>query len=157
MSSSKSSSSHRDDQGNIHLSFCRKDKKGACEGSNWSMLNIAAMVVGFIFFWPVGLLVLFWILSGRNIKDLPGAIGRKWSSMVNGGNAGAPNESGHYSENSVFNDFQQTQYDRISEIKEEIVNRARHFKTFRADAQRRADEDEFNQFMGKKPDSGIDS
>ena len=53
--------------------------------------------------------------------------------------------------NSVFNAFQQTQHDRISEIKEEIRDRARRFSEYRADAQRRADEAEFNQFMSNKP------
>ena len=155
MTSSNSSSSDRDDHGRVYLSFCRGDKSGACKGGNWSVFNIAAMVVGFMLFWPVGLLALFWILSGRNIKDLPGAIGRKWSSMMNGNAAGKHEWSEQSSENTVFNDFQQTQYDRISEIKEEIVNRARNFKTFRSNEKRREDEAEFNQFMGDKPDSDV--
>ena len=120
--------------------------KGPCRG-RWSPINIAAMVFGFILFWPVGMVILFWILSGRNVKDLPNAVHDQWTAFF--GNENRDNDTG--SENSVFNAFQQTQYDRIKEIKEEIKTRARRFKEFRANARRRADEEEFNQFMADKP------
>jgi len=116
--------------------------------ANWSSLNITLMVLSFVFFWPVGLVVLFWILSGRNAKDLPAAIKHKWQDF-GGGSFRFSDESN----NSVFNDFQQTQYDRINEIKHEIKTRSDRFKDFRADAQRRADQDEFNRFMASQPGS----
>lgn len=121
--------------------------KGSCRG-RWSAPNIAAMVLGFVFFWPVGMVVLFWILSGRHVKDLPNAIHSQWNAMFGRENGDSDSDS---SENSVFNAFQQTQYDRISEIKEEIKMRARRFKDFRSNAKRRADEAEFSQFMADKP------
>jgi hypothetical protein len=52
----------------------------------------------------------------------------------------------------VFNTYQNTQYDRIREIKEEIRARAKRFSEFRADVKRRADEEEFNQFMSNAPE-----
>lgn len=115
---------------------------------NWSSFNIAAMVLSFVFFWPIGLLVLFWILSGRNAQELPGAIKAKWQEFF-----GATQGFGERSGNTVFNDFQQTQYDRINEIKDEIKARAERFKEFKADAQKRADQDEFNRFMANHPGS----
>jgi hypothetical protein len=121
--------------------------KGCCTKGNWSGINIAAMVIGFVLFWPVGLLVLYWNISGRHVKDLPSAIQEKWSAMFNGSFEGAKGKKGSKSENSLFEEFQQTQYDRITEIKDEIKNRARSFKDFRSNAKRRADEAEFNEFM----------
>ena len=115
-------------------------------------MNITGMVLGFILFWPVGLVILFWILSGRNVQDLPAAIKRKWSEKFGGDKSMITNDSDD-SGNSVFNTFQQTQYDRISEIKEEIRDRSRRFTEYRADARRRADEEEFNQFMSSNPAS----
>ena len=38
---------------------------------DWSLFNIAAMVIGFALFWPIGLLILYWILKGRSVKELP--------------------------------------------------------------------------------------
>ena len=109
----------------------------------WTGFNIAAMVVGFVFFWPVGLVVLYWILKGRDARDLPAAIRDQWR-MFRGG-------SYNRSDNVVFNEYQQTQYDRTKEIKDEIDSRARRFTQFRDDAQRRKDEEEFNRFMASSP------
>lgn len=126
----------------------RASRRGGKCGGNWSGTNIAAMVVGFVIFWPVGLMVLFWILSGRHVQDLPGAIRQQWRSFF--GNGREPVEA---VDNVVFNEYQQTQYDRIREIKEEIKGRAQRFRDFRMDAKRRADQEEFNQFMASSPSS----
>jgi len=130
--------------------------RGHCCGSwgksgNWSGFNIAAMVLGFVFFWPLGLFILYWIITGRNVKDLPQGIRDTWSRMTGSwSGSGMHNHNGR-TDNSVFNDFQQTQIDRIREIKEEIKERSRRFGEFRADAKRRADEEEFNRFMSDTP------
>ncbi len=122
---------------------------GFCSGGgNWSGINIAIMVVSFVFFWPVGLLVLYWILKGRDARDLPAAIREKVQ-----GATGLWGNKHSYSGNAVFNEFQQTQYDRIREIKDEIKERSNRFKDFRSDAKRRADEEEFNRFMSSSPSS----
>jgi len=102
------------------------------------------MVIGFVFFWPVGLVILYWIIRGRDVRDLPAAAREKWSQMF-GRSKGGP------SGNIVFEEYQQTQYDRIREIKEEIRERGRRFADFREDAKRRADQEEFNQFMASSP------
>ncbi len=125
----------------------RFSHKGCCSRGNWSGLNIAVMVIGFVLFWPVGLLVLYWNFTGRNVKDLPGAIQEKWYAMRSGSFGGSCESDQVNGENSVFDEFQQTQYDRIIEIKEEIKNRAHSFRNYRSDAKRQADEAEFKEFM----------
>ena len=109
----------------------------------WTGFNIAAMVVGFMLFWPVGLVVLYWILKGRDARDLPAAVREQWSQLRG--------VSYSRTDNVVFNEYQQTQYDRIREIKDEIDSRARNFAAFRDDAQRRKDEEEFSRFMASSP------
>ena len=117
------------------------DRKG-----NWSGRNIAAMVVGFVLFWPLGLVLLYWNITGRDVKDLPAAARGLWSKASNRGASTVGDE-----DNIVFNEYQDTQYDRIREIKAEIEERAKRFRAFRADAKRRKDEDEFNRFMASAP------
>ncbi len=119
----------------------------ACNGSKWSGTNIVAMVLGFVFFWPVGLLVLFWILTGRNAVDLPAAIKAKWVALRSGADIDLNFKFESSSDNVVFNEYQQTQYDKIREIKHEISERSKRFNNWRADAQRRVDEAEFEAFM----------
>ncbi|MDJ0927865.1 MAG: DUF2852 domain-containing protein [Gammaproteobacteria bacterium] len=130
--------------------------RGRCCGgrsrrSNWSGINLFAMVVGFILFWPIGLFVLYWILTGRDVRDVPGWISQQWSKVTGMRNGFDGFGSDGYGDNEVFNEFQQTQHDRIREIREEIKERARRFTEFRAAAKRRADEEEFNHFMSDAP------
>jgi hypothetical protein len=140
MSSSNSSTANDSHQ-------YRHSQSNCCRKGNWSFMNIVAMVVGFILFWPVGLFLLFWNISGRDVKDLPSAIQEKVSSMFNGSFFSSKSPKDSADKNSVFEEYQQTQYDRITEIKEEIKERGRRFRNFRSEAKRRADESEFKEFM----------
>lgn len=115
----------------------------------WSGINIAVMVLGFVMFWPLGLVVLAWIMTGRDVRDLPAAIKARWHQFFGGGSVESRFMSG--SDNIVFEEYQQTQYDRISEIKNEIRERAKHFKDFSMNAKRRADQEEFDRFMSTAP------
>lgn len=125
-------------------------RHGACQSrGKWSCFNIFAMVIGFVVFWPMGLVLLFWILSGRNVRDLPEAIQEKWRGF-NSKQTGIKHGS---SDNVVFDEYQQTQWDRIREIKSEIHERDKRFDDFRADAKRRADEQEFREFMDSQPEA----
>ncbi len=127
-----------------------RDKgSGGCgfgAGANWSVTNIVAMVFGFVLFWPLGLFMLYWIFKGRDVMDLKSHLTDKWHRFK-GAEAGEANGT----DNQVFNEYQQTQYDRIREIKDEIKERARRFAQFRSDAKRRADEEEFRRFMDDTP------
>jgi len=130
--------------------------RGQCCGGwgkkgNWSGLNIAAMVLGFVFFWPVGLFVLYWIITGRNVKEMPQEVRHQWSRVTGNRNGNDSFSNNGRNDNVVFNEFQQTQYDRIREIKEEVKARSHRFSEFRTNAKRRADEDEFNRFMANAP------
>ncbi|NIT62374.1 MAG: DUF2852 domain-containing protein, partial [Gammaproteobacteria bacterium] len=39
------------------------------------------MVVGFVLFWPIGLFLLFWNITGRDVQELPQAIRSLWSRV----------------------------------------------------------------------------
>ena len=114
---------------------------------NWSTTNILALVLGFVIFWPIGLFFLYWIIKGRNIKDIPRSLSSKWSASPSNWF-----KKSHTTDNVVFNEYQETQYDRIHEIKEEIRDRDERFTRFRDDIKRRADEAEFKEFMSESPD-----
>ena len=140
------------DRRNGHCCFnvcLTKDRKGK-SGSNWSFLNVVAMIAGFMIFWPIGLFMLYWIFKGRSVTEIPGLIQEQWTKMSGKSWYG---KSAQETDNVVFNEYQQTQYERIREIRDEIKNRARRFTEFRKDAQRRADEEEFNRFMNEAPEN----
>lgn len=127
----------------------------ACGRGKWSGMNIAGMVLGFVLFWPIGLIVLGWILSGRDVRDLFALVKDKVTSVMPfaGGRGGFDLNLNVHSDNVVFDEYQQTQYDRIKEIKDEISERGRRFGDFRAAAKRRADKEEFERFMNEAPAS----
>lgn len=119
-----------------------------CGGGHWSGANIAALVLGFIIFPPLGFVVLVWTILGHPVQELPGWVRNKWNQVFRSRSVGSNEDS----DNSVFNDFQQTQYDRIQEIKEEIRKRADAFRAYRDNLKRRQDQQEFDDFMSSKPD-----
>jgi len=106
------------------------------------------MILGFVLFWPFGLLMVFWILRGRDVRELPGAVRRQWSRLFGGEGATSVRRSG----NAAFDAFQETQRERIRELRSEIRERTRRFGEFRAAARRRADEQEFDRFMADTPE-----
>lgn len=119
-----------------------------CGGGHWSGANIAAMVIGFVLFPPLGLVVLVWTLFGRPIQELPSWLRDRWRQWFRTGEARPAGGS----DNVVFDEYQQTQYDRIREIRDEIGRRAEAFRHFRSDAQRRRDRQEFDDFMASNPE-----
>ena len=131
---------------------CFSGPMRSCGCGHWSGANIAAMVLGFIIFPPLGFVVLLWTIMGHPIQELPGWARDKWNQFFRKSNAGAYKDS----DNIVFSEYQQTQYDRIREIKEEIKRRAEAFRSFRFDAKRRKDQQEFDEFMSSKPSNGRD-
>ena len=121
-----------------------------CSGGHWSAANIAAMVLGFIIFAPIGFVILVWSILGNPVQELPGWVRYQWSRIFRGNSAGSVKNE----DNVIFNEYQQTQHDRIREIKDEIRKRAEAFREFRANSQRRKDQQEFDDFMANKPENG---
>ena len=126
---------------------CFSASQGRCGRGHWSGANIAAIIAGFLIFAPLGFVALLWTLLGRPIQDLPGWLREQWRR----GMGLLQTSEGPRSDNVVFNEYQQSEYDRIDEIRDEIGRRARAFQAFRAEASRRRDEAEFNAFMSGKP------
>lgn len=120
--------------------------QGSCR---WGAANTVATVLGFVIFWPAGLAILFWVLSGRHVRDLPHTLKSAWDSVSEHLPRARERTA---TDNVVFNDYQNTQYERIREIRDEIAERARRFTEFKQDAQRRRDQEEFDQFMASAPD-----
>ncbi len=130
-----------------HAGPDRSHRRGACCGKgHWSATNILAMVIGFLVFWPLGLAVLAWSVSGRPVEDMPGWLRDKWRQL-----RGHKAVGKGASDNTVFEAYQQAQHDRIDEIRDEIRRRGEAFQAFRSDARRRQDQAEFDAFMSHSP------
>lgn len=146
---SATTASNPDDQWHTNS----RSRRRRCGNGHWSGANIAAMVLGFVIFPPLGFIVLVWSLMGRPIQDLPSWVREKWGQMFSWNSS----DRAENSDNSVFNEYQQTQHDRIQEIKDEIRRRTDAFKGFRDDVKRRQDQKEFDDFMATSPNNDKDA
>ena len=94
------------------------------------------------------------IITGRSVQELYRWTRKQWGKLTENWNDGDGFVTAGRTDNVVFNEYQQTQFDRIREIKDEIKERSSRFADFRANAKRRADEEEFNRFMSDSPIRG---
>ena len=120
----------------------------------WTLFNIAVIIVSFVVFWPLGLFLLVWIFMDRELRELPEIVQslfsrlRGWMSRQN--LSVRTTNSG----NRVFDEFQQTQFDRIDEIKMEINERDNAYRDFKDEQDRAMEQQLFETFMQKKPAAG---
>lgn len=119
-------------------------------GKRFTLLNVVVVFAAFVVFWPLGLFLLIWICLGRTLGelcDLIADLGRKvqeWFSRQSTLRAGS-------SGNRVFDDYQQTQHDRIEEIRQEIRERDKAFREFKVQQDREMEQKQFDDFIQKTP------
>ena len=124
------------------------NKSGILSRANWSALNIVTIILGFIFFWELGVFLLIWAIIGRDVAEIPALIYREVKKLTNWYQKRTVSPSG----NKVFDEYQQTQMDRIDEIRKEVSERYDSFRNYKKDRDKVAEKDEFEEFMKKKPD-----
>jgi hypothetical protein len=124
--------------------------------------EIAAMVVGFVVFWPIGLGILFFKIWQRKLddpRDLASAIRDTWQSKWEDhmGSPEASKESGHGFErrmrssgNAAFDDWRSAELARLEEEHQKLVAAEREFHDFMDSLRRAKDKEEFDRFMAAR-------
>ena len=103
-------------------------------------LLIAAMVMGFIAFWPIGLAMLFFMLGTGRIG------GRRWArrdGMMAGGCGWGGGRNARASGNSAFDDYREQTLRRLEDEQQE-------FAAFLERLRVAKDKAEFDQFMAER-------
>ena len=121
-------------------------------GYGWSPFNIAAMVIGFIVFAPIGVAILFWNLwTGRRqrsefslagMSHVPGWNAAPWSQTSR--------DLSRNSGNAVFEDYKKATLDRLEEERRKLVAEQEAFASFLDDLKRAKDRTEFEHFMQER-------
>jgi Tfp pilus assembly protein PilN len=113
----------------------------------WRPLEIAAMVLGFIVYWPIGLAILFLILwqhqQGRALTDMPPWMARLGPIPAMGP---APRGTG----NSAFEEWKQAELDRLEEERRRLATAQQEFEDFLTQLKRARDREEFDRFMAAR-------
>jgi Protein of unknown function (DUF2852) len=134
--------------------------RGCGAGQPWKPIEILAMILGFIVFWPIGLAVLGWKLWQRK-SGYPGdlvAFGReKWGYWTRPGSRQWGFERPDWygfgvssSGNRAFDEWRAAELARLEEERQRRVAAEREFAEFMEELRHAKDREEFERFMNER-------
>jgi hypothetical protein len=119
----------------------------------WSPLTIALMVIGFITFWPLGLLVLAYIIWGEKF----GGSADRAQGWVNKQKAWCGNQKFRHgfgsqstSGNAAFDEYRDEQLKRLDEERRRLDEEVNGFNEYMRNLRMARDREEFDRFMRDK-------
>lgn len=119
----------------------------------WSPLTITLMVIGFLIAWPLGLIVLAYILWGDRIPEFR-STGRAYTrSSRNSWSHGCFGPRGvHRSQsgNAAFDEYRERELRRLEEERRRLDQERRDFETYVQNLRRAKDQEEFDRFMADR-------
>jgi len=136
--------------------------RGCAPGEPWKAVEVLAMVLGFIVFWPIGLAVLGWKIWQRK-SGYPGdivAFGRekwgnsaqwragRWGFAANRwhGFSGGTGSTG----NRAFDDWRSAELARLEEEHRRLAAAEREFAEYMDNLRHAKDREEFERFMNER-------
>ena len=114
-------------------------------------LELVAMILGFVFFWPIGLAILVFKLCGGQFPRFAGAHGDSWSGWTDGpwGQASSAwsGWQGSRSQNSAFDEYKRSTLERLEAERRKLAEEERAFADFLRELRSARDREEFDRFM----------
>jgi hypothetical protein len=120
-----------------------------CSGFGWKPIELIAMILGFILFWPIGLAILFakmWQMRSAYAGDLPSFVqaklnekfrekrekweqkmGRHWACHGRHDFSGGPGNWRRSSGNLAFDEWREAELARLEEERQKLVAAEREF------------------------------
>ena len=120
-------------------------------------LEIAGIILGFIFAWPLALAYLVWKMMGYPKYDearayLRDTFGRATDDLFRSrGSAGGFSSS---TGNAAFEEYRRNELKRLEEERRKLDEEARAFRDFVEELKRAKDREEFDAFMAKRRSDG---
>jgi hypothetical protein len=142
-----------------------------CSGRGWNPVELLAMILGFIFFWPIGLAILFakiWQMRCSYPGDLPSFVQAKlndkfrekrerWERKMerhwgrHGGDfPGGPWNWQRSSGNLAFDEWREAELARLEEERQKLRAAEREFADYMENLRRAKDREEFDRFMAER-------
>ncbi len=141
-------------------------RRHGCGSFHWRPVELVAMVLGFAFFWPIGLAIVFWKIWQRKHGyegDLASFIQEKWQAKRawaqehgmsgSGWSCGAARFSAsafRSSGNAAFDEWRDAELARLEEERQKLVSAEREFGDFMDNLRRAKDREEFDRFMNAR-------
>ena len=102
----------------------------------WTPRNVILMVLGFMFFWPIGLAMLAWIIWGNKMVDRVQDAEVHWHSRKSG--------------NTAFDEYRRSELERLEEERRRLDGEAEEFQAFLRELRSAKDKEEFDSFMASR-------
>ena len=121
----------------------------------WTPATIALMVLGFIFFWPLGLAMLAYIIWGDRLDGFKRNVNEKTDSMF-GSFRNCCNSSSRSTSftgntgNAAFDDWRREELERLAEERRKLDEARAEFEDYAAELRRARDKEEFDRFMAER-------
>lgn len=110
----------------------------------WYPFNILLMMIGFIFFWPLGLGMLAYNLWGHRLNDLKTEIKRQFERPTGWNSAyGSMRPSG----NTAFDAYRAREFARLEEERAKLDAMRQEFDDYMESLRQARDQEEFDRFM----------
>jgi hypothetical protein len=126
----------------------------------WTPLTIVLMVIGFMIFWPLGLIMLGYIIWGERVPEIRrhfDGMRRGWSHEFRGWGCGSSKRSSHggyaRSGNSAFDDYRERELKRLDEERRKLEEERAEFEAYVHNLRRARDQDEFDRFRSQRANS----
>ena len=116
-------------------------------------LELVAMILGFVFFWPVGLAILVFKLCGGHFPRFagPGWHAESWSTgpwnSASAALSGWQGWQGTRSGNQAFEDYKRSTLERLEAERRKLAEEERAFADFLRELRSARDREEFDRFM----------
>jgi hypothetical protein len=149
--------------------FDRQDAWGGC-GRSWKPLEIVAMILGFIVFWPIGLAILLFKVWQRKhgyegdlfafAQERAADMQSRWREATGQtGAAGGWSGPGFMrsSGNVAFDDWRESELARLEEERRKLAEAEREFAEHIEELRRARDREEFESFMRARRGDGSKS
>lgn len=129
----------------------------------WAPFELMAMILGFMFFWPIGLAVVLWKIWQRKheyegdivdfARERVAYLCGLWETAGVGAGAKSTAQAWrgpgfmHSSGNSAFDDWRESELARLEEERRKLAEAQRDFAEHIEQLRRAKDRDEFESFM----------
>jgi hypothetical protein len=126
-------------------------------------LELVAMILGFVFFWPIGLAILVFKLCGGHFPRFAGPewhagpwSNSSWSSTFWSG-PGFSGWQGPRNPNQAFEDYKRATLERLEAERRKLAEEERAFADFLRELRSARDREEFDRFMQSRRQQGTGS
>jgi len=150
-------------------------RRHQCHGFGWHPIELVAMILGFILYWPIGVAILLakiWQIRSAYAGDLPSFVQtkmqqkfrEKWEQKMSrhwawggrhefydwgrGDSAERPRQwRARSSGNAAFDDWREAELTRLEEERQKLRAAEREFSDFMDNLRHAKDREEFDRFM----------